>query len=61
MGDNLRGTIPWVGLSGATLVLGCDVLGRVLRYPYEIPVATVMGVVGAFLFLRLMFVRAAHA
>ncbi|OBZ95049.1 iron ABC transporter permease [Pararhizobium polonicum] len=61
MGDNLRGTIPWVGLSGATLVLGCDVLGRVLRYPYEIPVATVMGVVGAFLFLRLMFARAAHA
>lgn len=61
MGDNLRGTIPWVGLSGATLVLGCDVLGRVLRYPYEIPVATVMGVVGAFLFLRLMFTRTAHA
>jgi len=61
MGDNLRGTIPWVGLSGAMLVLGCDVLGRVLRYPYEIPVATVMGVVGAFLFLRLMFARSAHA
>lgn len=60
MGDNLRGTIPWVALSGGTLVLGCDVLGRVLRYPYEIPVATVMGVVGAFLFLRLMFSRAAH-
>lgn len=61
LGDNLRGTIPWVALSGATLVLGCDVLGRLLRYPYEIPVATVMGVVGAILFLRLMFMRATHA
>jgi iron complex transport system permease protein len=61
IGDNLRATIPWVGLSGATLVLGCDVLGRVLRYPYEIPVATVMGVVGAALFLRLMLTRTAHA
>ena len=61
VGDNLRATIPWVGLSGATLVLGCDVVGRVLRYPYEIPVATVMGVVGAALFLRLIFVRTAHA
>ncbi|WP_428423435.1 ABC transporter permease [Pararhizobium sp.] len=61
LGDNLRGTIPWVALSGATLVLGCDVLGRLLRYPYEIPVATVMGVVGALLFLRLMFMRATHA
>lgn len=61
LGDNLRGTIPWVALSGATLVLGCDVLGRLLRYPYEIPVATVMGVVGAILFLRLMFMRATYA
>lgn len=61
LGDNLRGTIPWVALSGATLVLACDVLGRLLRYPYEIPVATVMGVVGALLFLRLMFLRTAHA
>lgn len=61
LGDNLRGTIPWVALGGATLVLACDVLGRVLRFPYEIPVATVMGVVGALLFLRLMFTRVAHA
>ncbi|CCE95820.1 transport system permease protein [Sinorhizobium fredii HH103] len=61
MGDNLRGTIPWVALSGAALVLSCDILGRVIRYPYEIPVATVMGVVGAFLFLYLMFQRSAHA
>lgn len=61
MGDNLRATIPWVGLSGAGLLLGCDVLARVLRYPYEIPVATVMGVVGAVLFLRLMFMRTANA
>lgn len=61
LGDNLRGTIPWVALSGATLVLGCDVLGRLLRFPYEIPVATVMGVVGAILFLRLMFMRTKHA
>lgn len=61
LGDNLRRTIPWVALSGATLVLGCDVIGRLLRFPYEIPVATVMGVVGAVLFLRLIFTRATHA
>lgn len=61
MGDNLRGTIPWVALSGGLLVLGCDILGRLLRYPYEIPVSTVMGVVGALLFLRLMFGRPTYA
>ncbi|MDX0541847.1 iron chelate uptake ABC transporter family permease subunit [Sinorhizobium medicae] len=31
MGDNLRGTIPWVALCGGLLVLGCDILGRLLR------------------------------
>ncbi|WEZ82409.1 iron chelate uptake ABC transporter family permease subunit [Rhizobium sp. 32-5/1] len=61
MGDNLRGTIPWVAGSGAMLVLCCDLIGRLLRYPYEIPVATVMGIVGGLLFLRLMFLRSAHA
>lgn len=61
IGDNLRSTIPWVALCGATLVLGCDVLGRLMRHPYEIPVATVMGVIGAFLFLYLMLNRPAHA
>ncbi|MBD0415403.1 ABC transporter permease [Oryzicola mucosus] len=60
MGDNLRGTIKWVALSGAGLVLGCDIIGRLIRYPYEIPVGTVMGVVGGTLFLWLLFRRPAH-
>ncbi|MDI6024909.1 iron chelate uptake ABC transporter family permease subunit [Corticibacterium sp. UT-5YL-CI-8] len=60
MGDNLRGTIKWVALSGAGLVLGCDIIGRLIRYPYEIPVGTVMGVVGGALFLWLLFRRPAH-
>ncbi|NYZ14553.1 iron chelate uptake ABC transporter family permease subunit [Azospirillum sp. RWY-5-1] len=53
-GDNLRGTLPWVALGGAALTLACDVLGRVLRYPYEIPVGTTLGVVGAAGFLALL-------
>jgi iron complex transport system permease protein len=57
MGDNLRGTLPWIAVSGAALVLGCDILGRLLRYPYEIPVGTIMGVVGALIFLWLLFAR----
>lgn len=61
MGDNLRATLPVVAISGATLVLGCDILGRLIRYPYEIPVGTVMGCVGGLIFLWLLFRRAAHA
>lgn len=54
MGDNLRRTLPWVAATGAALVLACDILGRVLRYPYEIPVGTVFGTLGAGLFLWLL-------
>lgn len=54
MGDNLRRTLPVVALAGAGLVLACDITGRLLRYPYEIPVGTVFGVVGSAIFLWLI-------
>lgn len=61
-GDSLRRTLPLVAAAGAGLLLLCDVLGRVIRYPYEIPVGTVMGVVGSGLFLVLLLRRdARHA
>ena len=53
-GDNLRRSLPLTGMTGAGLVLLCDILGRLIRYPYEIPVGTVFGVVGALLFLWLL-------
>ena len=56
-GDNLRQTLPLVALSGAGLVLGCDILCRLIRYPFEIPVGTVFGVLGAFVFLYLLYAR----
>lgn len=61
LGDNIRSSIGWVATAAAALVLGCDIAGRLLRYPYEIPVGTVMGVAGAFLFLTLLFGRTRHA
>ncbi|MGC4026759.1 MAG: iron chelate uptake ABC transporter family permease subunit [Mesorhizobium sp.] len=54
-GDDVRSAIPLVASVGAALVLACDLLGRTLRYPYEIPVGTVLGAVGAALFLLLLF------
>lgn len=61
MGDNLRSALPWVAISGAALVLACDIVGRLIRYPYEIPVGTVLGVVGSGLFLWILFGRTARA
>jgi len=54
MGDRLRRCLPAVALLGASLVLLCDIIGRSIRYPYEIPVATVFGVIGALIFLWLL-------
>lgn len=54
MGDSLRRCLPAVALFGSSLVLLCDVIGRSIRYPFEIPVATVFGVIGAGVFLWLL-------
>ena len=53
-GDNVRKTIPWICLLGSGLVLLCDIIGRVIRYPFEIPVSVILGVVGAVIFLVLL-------
>ena len=57
MGDNARRSIPWIALAGAGLVLACDIVGRLIRFPYEIPVGSVFGVVGSAVFLWLLLGR----
>lgn len=54
LGDNLRRSLPWVAWLGACLLLLCDVVARVVRYPYEVPVSTVFGIVGAGIFMVLL-------
>lgn len=54
VGDNMRITVPWVAVLGAGFVLACDILGRVVRYPYEIPISVVVGVIGSGIFLYLL-------
>lgn len=56
-GDNMRRTLPWVAALGAALVLACDLVGRLIRPPYEIPIGTVFGVVGSVVFLVLLLNR----
>ncbi|MGF6173539.1 ABC transporter permease [Ensifer sp. 4252] len=61
VGDNLRRTLPLIAATGAGLVLACDIVGRMIIAPYEIPVGTVMGVIGSVVFLYLLLSRRAHA
>lgn len=57
MGDRLRHTLPWIALTGAALVLVCDIVGRVVNAPYEIPVGSVLGIVGSIFFLNMLLRR----
>ncbi len=61
VGDNMRRTVPWVAVMGAGFVLACDILGRVMRYPYEIPISVVVGVIGSAIFLYLLLRTRRHA
>lgn len=54
LGDNVARALPVTALAGAGFVLACDVVGRLLRFPYEVPVSTVAGVIGAGVFVWLV-------
>jgi iron complex transport system permease protein len=54
IGDNMRRAVPLVALLGAAIVLLCDIIGRVVRFPFELPISIVMGVLGGVVFLWLL-------
>ncbi len=53
-GENLKRTLPIVAMCGAALLLACDILGRLLIHPYEVPIGLTAGSVGGVLFLLLI-------
>ena len=56
-GDNLGRTLPLVALGGASLLLACDILGRLLVFPFEVPIGLTAGAVGGVLFLLIILWR----
>lgn len=53
-GDDLRSNLPWVCLLGIAIVTVCDLLGRIIIAPFEMPVSVILGVVGAVVFVVLI-------
>ncbi|MDX3774558.1 iron chelate uptake ABC transporter family permease subunit [Chromatiaceae bacterium AAb-1] len=51
LGDNVRRNIPWIALLGGGIVVACDLTGRLLVHPFEIPAGSILGVIGAVVFL----------
>ncbi|MGD6794255.1 ABC transporter permease [Metabacillus indicus] len=60
LGDNLKKILPHTALLGAVFILFCDILGRIVIYPYEISIGLTVGVIGSFIFLYLLFRRKAY-
>lgn len=55
-GDNLRKALPLTAFVGASFLLVCDIIGRLLVFPYEIPIGMTVGIIGSVTFL-LMILR----
>lgn len=53
-GESLRRTLPLVALGGASLLLACDIAGRLVMYPFEVPIGLTAGAVGGVMFLALI-------
>ncbi|WP_425292274.1 ABC transporter permease [Corynebacterium mayonis] len=53
-GDDIRSNLPWVCVLGIGTVTVCDLLGRTIIAPFEMPVSVILGIVGAFVFILLI-------
>jgi len=56
-GDHLKKNLPHTALLGAVFLIFCDILGRVVIYPYEISIGLTVGVIGSGIFLYLLMRR----
>ena len=56
-GDKIRGSILDVALFGALYLLICDIIGRILIPPFEMPIELVSGIIGSIIFLVMLYLR----
>lgn len=56
-GDKIRGTLVDTALFGAIFVLVCDMIGRIVIAPYELPIELIAGILGSLIFIGLLFYR----
>lgn len=56
-GDKIKGSLLDTCLFGAVFVLSCDIIGRIVNYPYELPINLTVGILGSLIFIGLIFYR----
>lgn len=53
-GDNLQKTLPYTAIIGAIFLLTCDIIGRLIIFPFEVPIGMTVGLIGGIIFLILL-------
>ena len=53
-GDDLRSNLPWVCVLGMGTITLCDIISRTIIMPFEVPVALILGTVGAVVFIAIL-------
>lgn len=61
LGDNLKRGLWHTALMGALFLLACDVIGRIVIYPYEVSIGLTVGVIGSIVFLYMLMRRGSNA
>lgn len=56
-GDNLQKILPEIALFGALFLIVCDIIGRLVIYPFEVPIGLMIGIIGGAVFLTLLLRR----
>ena len=59
-GDRIRGTLVDTALFGSIFVLVCDMIGRIVIAPYELPIELIIGIVGSIVFIAMLLYRLNH-
>lgn len=59
-GDKIRGTLVDTALFGSIFVLVCDMIGRSIIAPYELPIELIIGIVGSIVFIGMLLYRLNH-
>ncbi len=60
-GDNMRKSLLDVAILGSLFVLVCDILGRVIIFPYEVSISVIISIIGSAIFLFILFRRYRYA
>lgn len=58
VGDNLKNSLYHTALIGPIFLLICDILGRIVIYPFEVSIGMMVGVIGGGTFLAMIIRRA---